>query len=91
MNGYRPHQARETLILMLEEQLERVGGETKGIGEAVERARGVVEELSKEGAGGGGDDRKGGSGRRSVEGRKVRREREDKRVWEVLEREVGRI
>lgn len=76
---------------MLEEQLERVKGETKGIGEAVERARGVIEELSKEGAGGVSDDRKGGSRERSVEGRKVRREWEDKRVWEVLEKEVGGI
>ena len=76
---------------MLEEQLERVKGETKGIGEAVERARGVIEELSKEGAGGVGDDRKGGSRDRSVEGRKLRMEWEDKRVWEVLEKEVGRI
>lgn len=76
---------------MLEEQLERVKGETKGIGEAVERARGVIEELSKEGAGAVDDGRKGGSRGRGVEGRKLRRETGDKRVWEVLEREVGGI
>ena len=73
---------------MLEEQLERVKGETKGIGEAVERARGVIEELSKEGAGGVDDESKG-SLRKSVEERERRRLWEDKRVWEVLEREVG--
>ena len=73
---------------MLEEQLERVKGETKGIGEAVERARGVIEELSKEGAGGV-DDGSKGCLRKSVEERERRRVWEDKRVWEVLEREIG--
>ena len=73
---------------MLEEQLERVKGETKGIGEAVERARGVIEELSKEEAGGV-DDKSKSSLRKSVEERERRRVWEDKRVWEVLEREVG--
>ena len=72
---------------MLEEQLERVKGETKGIGEAVERAKGVIEELSKDGAGGVDDDGKGDL-RKSVEERERRRVWEDKRVWEVLEREV---
>lgn len=90
INGYRPHQARETLILMLEEQLQRVKGETKDIGEAVERARGVIEELSKEGAGGVDDESKGSLGK-SVEERERRRVWEDRRVWEVLEREVGGI
>ena len=75
---------------MLEEQLERVKGETKGIGEAVERARGVIEELSKEGTGGVDDESKG-SLRKSVEERERRRVWEDKRVWEVLEREVGKL
>ena len=73
---------------MLEEQLERVKGETKGIGEAVERARGVIEELSKE-AGGVDVDGKGDL-RKSVEERERRRVWEDRRVWEVLEREIER-
>lgn len=74
---------------MLEEQVERVRGETEGIGEAVGRAREVVEVLEKEAVGGSG----GGEGRDEggVEGRERRRERGDKRVWEVLEREVGRL
>ena len=75
---------------MLEEQLQRVEGETKDIGEAVERARGVIEELSKEEAGGVDDESKGNS-RKTVEERERRRVWEDRRVWEVLEREVGGI
>ena len=90
INGYRPHQARETLILMLEEQLERVKGETKGIGEAVERARGVIEDLSKERAGGADDESKSNL-RKSVEERERRRVWEDRRVWEVLDRELGKL
>ena len=91
INGYRPHQARETLILMLEEQLERVRGETKGLGETVGRAKEVVEMLGRE-------DRGGGVGH-GVETDQLRepvsqgnREEEDveKRIWTVLEREVGR-
>lgn len=91
INGYRPHQARETLILMLEEQLERVRGETKGVGDAVGRAKEVVETLGREdqrgvGQGGGEMDQprmresKGDSKERNVE----------KRIWGVLEKEVGR-
>ena len=75
---------------MLEEQLERVKGETKEIGEAVEKARGIIEELSKEGTGGVDDDGKGDL-RTSVEERERRRVWEDRRVWEVLDREVGKL
>lgn len=73
---------------MFEEQLERVRGETKGVGEAVGRARDIVEELVRKGAGGVDDDGKGDVGK-GVEGRKKRREWEDKRMWEVLENDVG--
>ncbi|KAK4579811.1 Mediator of RNA polymerase II transcription subunit 7 [Recurvomyces mirabilis] len=34
INQYRPHQARETLIMMMEERLERMKGEIEAIGEA---------------------------------------------------------
>ena len=74
---------------MLEEQLERVRGETKGIGEAVGRAKEVIETLGKE-------DREGVE--RGLETDKIRdalvqgRRKEqvvEKKMWEVLEREVG--
>ncbi|KAL9068087.1 MAG: hypothetical protein Q9161_006440 [Pseudevernia consocians] len=85
INGYRPHQARETLILMLEEQLERVRGETKEVGEAVKRAKEVVETLGKEEHGGVEMDQL----RKSVS-QGSRKERDvEKRIWKVLEREVG--
>ena len=88
INGYRPHQARETLILMMEEQLEMVRGETRSVRESVERARGVMEGLGKQDQ----DedrmaDRKGAEGNR----RKKMEERKTKRIWEVLERDVGSV
>ncbi len=88
INGYRPHQARETLILMMEEQLETVRGETRSVRESVERAKGVMEGLGKQ------DpeqdrmaDRKDAEGNR----RKTMEERKTKRIWEILEREVGSV
>lgn len=73
---------------MMEEQVERVRGEVRGCEESVGRARGVVEALA-----GGGGDGKGGSGGvgREQDKEMGRKRREEKMVWEVLEREVGKI
>lgn len=75
---------------MLEEQLERVRGETKGLGEAVGRAKEVVETLGKEDGG-----VEQGTAKDQIQdpmGREIRKkQREEKRLWEVLAREVGRI
>lgn len=43
VNAYRPHQARESLIAMMEEQIARLRGDIGAVREGVERARGVVE------------------------------------------------
>lgn len=90
INEYRPHQARETLILMMEQQIERVKGETKAVRESVGRARQVVEGLAKEELMGGLDSEKL-EGMQKEEGRRRRNQDVDKRIWEVLETEVGRI
>jgi mediator of RNA polymerase II transcription subunit 7 len=47
INQYRPHQARETLILMMEERIEKLRGEIRGIGEAGEKMEGAFKELSQ--------------------------------------------
>jgi len=49
INQYRPHQARETLILMMEERIERLRGEIRGIGEAGEKMEGAFKELCEAG------------------------------------------
>ncbi len=70
---------------MLEEQLERVRGETKAVGEAVGRAKEVVETLGKEDQGGVEMDQL-----REAVSHGIRREQSvEKRIWKVLEREVG--
>lgn len=75
---------------MMEEQVAKVRAETKAVRESVGRAREVLEGLGKE-EGGGGLDAGGRYGARKEE-RGWRRKRDsDRRVWEVLEREVGRI
>jgi len=89
INGYRPHQARETLILMMEEQIKMVRGETNAVRESVGRAREVVEGLGKEGEGVAGDGEVDGRAAQDVDKRNV--EIREKRVWEVLDKEVGRI
>jgi len=45
INQYRPHQARETLILMLEERIEKLRGEVRAIGEAGEKMDGAFKQL----------------------------------------------
>lgn len=49
INQYRPHQARETLILMMEERIEKLRGEIRGIGEAGERMENAFKELREAG------------------------------------------
>lgn len=68
INEYRPHQARETLCLRMEEQLERTRRETEENREAVRRVESILAGLGEvlkkkgdgalnaEGGGGGHDD-----------------------------------
>lgn len=94
VNDYRPHQARETLIAMMEAQVAKGREEGKGAREMGARVKAVLEGL-----GGGGevaveDSRDVGSmmnGRREhgVRGREREEDEETMRVWEVVGREVG--
>ena len=87
MNEYRPFQAREALIEMLEQQVERGKAEVEGMRkmrEKVERVlMGLGEGLENEGD--------CGDGRREVgkeEKGKKKKVEEEKRVWDFLE-EMG--
>ena len=51
LNEYRPHQARESLILMMRDQLERSRKETEGILKMKEEVEGMLEGLQKIGLG----------------------------------------
>lgn len=85
MNEYRPHQARETLIEMMEEQIRRGREETKGAKEMVRRVR---EALEKVAAADDGDERAVEMKDRGEENEQVEDD-EEKLVWRVLEQEVG--
>ncbi|THC88847.1 hypothetical protein EYZ11_011707 [Aspergillus tanneri] len=50
LNLYRPHQARESLILMMEEQLNRTREEIQQMDKLKDEISGVLEQLEKEGA-----------------------------------------
>ncbi len=81
VNEYRPHQARETLIVMMEGQVKRAREEGRGAREMVERVKTVLRGLAR-----GDGDGEGVLGRE--EGKE---EGEERRVWEVVGREVGYV
>ncbi|TVY38259.1 Mediator of RNA polymerase II transcription subunit [Lachnellula subtilissima] len=81
LNEYRPHQARESLILMMQDQLEKSRKETEGIREVKERVEGVIEGLGK-------------LKLAEFENEKVRQGKvevveEGRDVWETLEKEFS--
>ncbi|KAF8850113.1 MED7-domain-containing protein [Acephala macrosclerotiorum] len=47
LNEYRPHQARESLILMMQDQLDKSRAETQGIREMKAKVEGILEGLSQ--------------------------------------------
>lgn len=87
VNAYRPHQARESLIGIMEEQIARLRGEIGAVGEGVERARGVLEGFGGEGGANG----ERGDGKERGEGGVKREWERERRVWEIIGREVGRV
>ncbi|KAI9800889.1 MAG: Mediator of RNA polymerase II transcription subunit 7 [Piccolia ochrophora] len=95
LNEYRPHQARETLILMMEEQLAKCREETRSVRALKEKVEAVLDGIADEvdgavGSKGEGVGGKGGGGKARGDTREMgRRKREARRVWEALEREVG--
>lgn len=83
INEYRPHQARETLIQMMEEQVRRGREEIRLCKETEVKVREALQDLGKD------------VEVADVELRKKRKRDRDKigeerRIWEMLEREVGR-
>lgn len=91
MNEYRPHQARETLIHMMEEQVERCRAETKACDEACGKVREVLRRVETSGGtaqpGLAAEDR----ARLGAEKQQHSRTADEKWVWEVIEDEVGKF
>lgn len=92
VNEYRPHQARETLIEMMEEQIQRAREEAKGAKEMVRGVKAVLERIAAGEVGedvGDGGMAVGGEVREDDGEEEEEEEGEEKMVWRVLEREVG--
>ncbi|MCJ1319846.1 Mediator of RNA polymerase II transcription subunit 7 [Xylographa vitiligo] len=95
INEYRPHQAREALILMMEAQVERGKREREGIGELRTRVDEMLADLG-EGLDESGVEEDGvngaglGQGRwRGEDGVREREMEDEKRMWEVLRQDLG--
>lgn len=83
LNEYRPHQARESLILMMEAQLARSKAETKGIESMKAKVEGIL----------------AGLGQVNIGNEEVEEHKDDKtnledyngvkEVWDELHREYG--
>ncbi|KAL9037561.1 MAG: hypothetical protein Q9214_005649, partial [Letrouitia sp. 1 TL-2023] len=98
VNEYRPHQARESLIRLMEAQIARSKGETEAVREVGGQVRDVLDglkglgekEVGVGGKRGGVEAEEGGQEGMEKQGGEARRRRfELKRVWEVVEEEVG--
>ena len=95
VNEYRPHQAREALILMMEAQVERGKREKEGIRELSTRVDNLLaglgeglDEREMEEKGSNGTDL--GQGRGGGEDEEWEREMEEEdRMWEILREDLG--
>lgn len=91
INAWRPHQARETLIQMMEEQIHTVRAESERCRQSVQKAKEVVEGIGKEDVKRKASAVENGRKESKEEEAKRRKKTRESRVWEVLEREVGKI
>lgn len=90
INQYRPHQARETLIEMMEEQIKKGKEEIKICGDTRDKVRDVLGSLDKVGESM--KERDTGSIERQGERKRKReamKENENRRVWDCLEKELS--
>jgi mediator of RNA polymerase II transcription subunit 7 len=80
LNEYRPHQARESLIMMMRDQLEKSRAETRGVREMKAKVEEILEGLAQAKLGSNG----------ASEGTDIDKEQEEgKDIWEELCREFG--
>lgn len=85
LNLYRPHQARESLIMMMEEQLERTRQEIKQMDKVKADIESVLEDIQAEGSRISLADQSADASTLESASRKA----EDSRmVWDLLEKEI---
>ncbi|RDW75460.1 hypothetical protein BP6252_06602 [Coleophoma cylindrospora] len=81
LNEYRPHQARESLILMMQDQLDRSRAETEGIMRMKEKVEGILEGL--------GETKLPESDDTKMDGTDAMEEDIGKGIWDELEKEFS--
>ena len=90
INAYRPHQARESVILEMEGRVEGMRGEVERIRKGRRRVEELFQELSGEGGGDEGavmGDREGtGKGMEKVDGVEGKRRERQRDAWDALGR-----
>lgn len=91
INEYRPHQARASLITMLEEQLAKRREEVEGVRRMREKIEGVLAGLASQGVDGVGDaaaEAREKGAVSDVEAEEERRKREQRAVMKALDDEL---
>ncbi|KAJ4371758.1 Mediator of RNA polymerase II transcription subunit 7 [Didymella sp. IMI 355093] len=90
INEYRPHQARETLIRIMEEQVARKKREIEGVKGMGEKVRGVLDGFGKAVEAGIGGEEGGEVGEVAREGVQSNKRKDRQRgMWDVLDEELG--
>jgi mediator of RNA polymerase II transcription subunit 7 len=85
LNLYRPHQARESLIMMMEEQLNHSRQEIERMDKVKAEIEGVLEQLQAEGrAAGSGES---GDGNDQAKALKQKADDHTRLIWELLDKE----
>lgn len=87
LNLYRPHQARESLILMMEEQLERTREEIQQMDKTKTDIQSFLKQLQSEVTEGSTVESAGQDDRRPVEG-KQRVDENSRLVWGLLDEDI---
>ena len=86
LNEYRPHQARESLILMMQDQLDRSKAETEGMLKMKAEVEEILEGLGNLGIG----EKHGNEDNGIIDGEgKAEVVEEGRDTWEELEREFS--
>lgn len=85
LNEYRPHQARESLILMMEEQLDRARSETAGIESMRVKVEGILSGLGQAKLA----DGEGEGEKEQEDGGQAEEGDAEVAIWEELRREFG--
>ena len=91
INAWRPHQARESLIAMMEGQIEKIKSESERVRESVGSAKEVVEGIGKSVEGQEENGTVSGHGNRTIgdRGQTQKKRKKEETLWELIDRKVG--